>query len=341
MGNDALRSYWHPVAVAADVGERPVAARLLGEQLVLYRAGAAVVCFADLCIHRGAALSCGWVAGENLVCGYHGWTYAPDGRCVEIPSLPPEQSIPRKARAIAYPAVVRYGLVWACLAGEARAPIPAYPELDDPAFRTFLIRVPPWRANAGRVAENFMDETHFPWVHPGTLGDRQRPRWVGYTVQRTGDGLRWDFELIRPDGVRQHSAYSVALPFTVRIVQTQATGSSHVVMNFCHPVSDTETIQYGFLSRTYDRDAPDDTYEAFERAIYDQDQTIVESQRPELLPLDLSEELHLKGADSAGIEYRRLLRALLEGEVASPAAKESGGAGLSPGARPSSPASHR
>ena len=38
-----------------------------------------------------------------------------------------------------------------------------------------------------------------------------------------------------------------------------------------------------------------------------QDQVIVESQRPEEIPTDLREELHLKVPDASGIAYRRLL----------------------------------
>jgi vanillate O-demethylase monooxygenase subunit len=39
----------------------------------------------------------------------------------------------------------------------------------------------------------------------------------------------------------------------------------------------------------------------------EQDRVVVESQRPEELPIDLSEELHIKGVDQASIEYRRWL----------------------------------
>jgi hypothetical protein len=38
-----------------------------------------------------------------------------------------------------------------------------------------------------------------------------------------------------------------------------------------------------------------------------QDRAIVESQRPEEIPLDLKDELHLKVPDATGIAYRRLL----------------------------------
>jgi vanillate O-demethylase monooxygenase subunit len=39
---------------------------------------------------------------------------------------------------------------------------------------------------------------------------------------------------------------------------------------------------------------------------------VVESQRPEDLPEDLSEELHLKGVDTLSMTYRRWLKELAE-----------------------------
>ena len=42
--------------------------------------------------------------------------------------------------------------------------------------------------------------------------------------------------------------------------------------------------------------------------VYKQDFVVIETQRPEELPLDLSEELHLKGPDSVAVEYRRMMR---------------------------------
>ena len=47
----------------------------------------------------------------------------------------------------------------------------------------------------------------------------------------------------------------------------------------------------------------------FQRKIFSQDVPIVESQRPELLPLDLQTELHLR-SDRLAIAYRRWLKKL-------------------------------
>ena len=40
---------------------------------------------------------------------------------------------------------------------------------------------------------------------------------------------------------------------------------------------------------------------------------VVESQRPEELPIDLSEELHIKGVDRVSIDYRRWLGEIANG----------------------------
>jgi nitrite reductase/ring-hydroxylating ferredoxin subunit len=57
-----LANRWFPVAVAADLTDRPAPARLLDVDLVLFRSAGAVVAARDLCPHRGMLLSSGWVS---------------------------------------------------------------------------------------------------------------------------------------------------------------------------------------------------------------------------------------------------------------------------------------
>ena len=56
-------------------------------------------------------------------------------------------------------------------------------------------------------------------------------------------------------------------------------------------------------------DLTDEQVRQFQDVIIKQDIPIVESQRPELLPLDLQAELHLR-SDRTAIAYRRWLREL-------------------------------
>ena len=119
----AMRRFWHAVMYSSDLGDGPRRADLLGEQIVLVRLGGAVRCFPDLCVHRGTALSLGWVKDDQLQCPYHGWTYGPDGACTSIPARF-GINIPKRARLRSYLAEERHGLIWVCLEDAPRQPIP-------------------------------------------------------------------------------------------------------------------------------------------------------------------------------------------------------------------------
>jgi hypothetical protein len=56
----------------------------------------------------------------------------------------------------------------------------------------------------------------------------------------------------------------------------------------------------------YGHDIPEAEMIAFQDKVAAQEKVIVESQRPELLPLDLREELHLR-SDLMAIAYRKWL----------------------------------
>jgi hypothetical protein len=61
-------------------------------------------------------------------------------------------------------------------------------------------------------------------------------------------------------------------------------------------------------SRCYNLEQPDSVLQEFEDLIFNQDQRIVESQRPEIVPFDLADELHLR-FDAVAVAYRRAMRA--------------------------------
>ncbi len=85
-----LKNFWYAVEFANRVTAKPLRATVLGQHLALYRTPEGrPVALSDLCVHRGAALSGGAVKRDCIVCPYHGWEYAPDGGCVNIPANPP------------------------------------------------------------------------------------------------------------------------------------------------------------------------------------------------------------------------------------------------------------
>ncbi|MCY3797723.1 MAG: aromatic ring-hydroxylating dioxygenase subunit alpha, partial [Chloroflexi bacterium] len=68
------------------------------------------------------------------------------------------------------------------------------------------------------------------------------------------------------------------------------------------------SLMWMWMVMTQD-DSSDESLRAFQDEIAYQDLPIVQSQRPELLPLDLQAELHLR-SDKTAIAYRRWLNDL-------------------------------
>lgn len=327
----ALRRFWHPVLWADELADSPVAARLLDEPLVLVRLDGEVRAFKDLCVHRGTALSLGWVEDGCLVCPYHGWTYDPDGVCTRIPASH-GTNIPRKARITPYAAAEHAGLIWVCL-DEPVMPLPEFPEWGDASYRTIKIPQYDWHCSAARRVENFVDFSHFAWVHPGILGDRANPEipdhdvyrtdttlWFRLGIQEPPNDLKGDDTAGEPDAERiqrEPSHYTISMPFTVRLDQPLPDGRHFVLFVTSCPLSAKETRNFTWNARNYDLDpARDAGFVEFQQVILEQDRVVVESQRPEELPIDLSEELHIKGVDRVSIDYRRWLGEIAAADVA-------------------------
>lgn len=312
---NVLRHYWHPVLRSDEITDKPVAAKLLDQPLVIWRSHGQIAAFYDLCIHRGTPLSLGRVEKEQLVCAYHGWHYALNGNCTRIPSLPPDRSIPSKARATAFRAKERYGLVWVCL-DEPKRDIPDFPpEFDNSSFKwDGYFDEDTWQANAARVVENLADFSHFPWVHNGILGDEANPECPSISVEPIGGGFQYEIESpvnkLKSDNATKQ-LYQVILPFMLIIQKWQIGGDAQETKIYiCSPISVKQTKYYRFAGRNFPNRLSDEELNRRHHLIFQQDRKIVESQRPEELPLDLSEELHVRGPDSPALEYRRHLRKL-------------------------------
>src|SRR5260370_858061 len=147
---------WHPVALVADLADGgPMAARVLGEDLVVWRSGEEFFAWRDLCVHRGTRLSLGSVVdGVRLECPYHGWTYGMDGQCVLMPAHP-EQLPPAKARVATFHAAAAHDVVWVILGSGARG-IPKFELPHGPAYRGGIAAHDPVNSNGPLILDCFL-----------------------------------------------------------------------------------------------------------------------------------------------------------------------------------------
>jgi phenylpropionate dioxygenase-like ring-hydroxylating dioxygenase large terminal subunit len=313
----ALRDYWYPVAQATDVLDSPVARRLLGVDLVLWRPeGGDVRGAVDRCPHRDARPSGGWIDGCALVCPYHGWEYGADGKATRIPQLDERTPIPPTARLAVVQVAERYGWVWACLGDEPAMPIPEIPEYGDPAWRIVHEPDSDWACPAPLLLENNLDPAHIAFVHRGSFGSPKEPGVPVAEVERDGAVLRTRYVVPvqgRPgeDGATVRSTDTVVHgPMLAMIRITYPDGLVHLMLKACTPVDDATTRQLQTVVRN-DRheDRPPADIVAFDELVWVEDKAVLEHAHHDFF-LDVTANVHLK-IDRPSIEYRRYLADVL------------------------------
>jgi phenylpropionate dioxygenase-like ring-hydroxylating dioxygenase large terminal subunit len=163
------RNQWYVAAYGTEVSREFLARTILGEPIVFYRTEAgAVTGLADRCVHRRYPLSKSNLVGDNVVCGYHGFTYGTDGVCIAVPG---QQRIPRSARVTAYPVVEQDGFVWVWIGDTVADPatIPRAPWLADSGYTT-VCGMEPLESRYELLVDNLMDLSHETYLHGGYIG---------------------------------------------------------------------------------------------------------------------------------------------------------------------------
>lgn len=318
--SESLRRYWYPVAEGADIASAPLAVTLLGERLVLWRSpDGKVVAAPDRCPHREAPLSIGTVSDGTLVCPYHGWEFSDDGKCVAIPSSGKDATIPPAAHLRCVQAEERYGLVWVLLddSGEESGRIPEIAYDDDPKFRRINTGVDIWNVAAPRMVDNFLDISHFPFVHTGTFGGAQPPDVPKIDLEQLdGDffGYAYEVEAKNPDAavatsgsteavVHRYMSTGFTLPLLVRSTIRYEDGLEHILLLCSTPIDEYSTYFTFVVWRNDDFTIDPEEIISFDRAIGAEDKLMLE-QVPGSLPLGQTDLASVQ-SDKPSVEWRR------------------------------------
>jgi phenylpropionate dioxygenase-like ring-hydroxylating dioxygenase large terminal subunit len=308
---------WHPVAGIDDVANAPLAVRLLDHELVLWRLSDGTLAAAlDQCPHRGARLSLGRVAGDRLECPYHGWQFDGAGRCRHVPAVP--DFVPPAGHRLKTVAVREaHGLLWVRLDGEG-GDLPAFAAESDERLRKLNCGPYDVAASAPRIVENFLDMSHFAFVHEGWLGERGHAAMADFPIARTEHGLRatgcqaWQPQSNRlsSGGALVEYTYEVTGPYSALLTKRPDDPAladyREAIGLFICPLT-PETSRVWFRLAVADFASTDAQLRAFQHTIFTQDQPVLESQRPQRLPLDLRAEQHT-AADRMSSAYRRFLK---------------------------------
>jgi len=321
---DVLADFWYPVAVSAQLRDKPTAVQLLDVDLVLFRGregtpGVAV----DLCPHRHIRLSTGRVMDGEIVCPFHGMRFDPAGRC-RLPALGRSERLPASYSVRTFPARERYGLIWTCLGNPREHDIPHIPALGAvPADELDFLGPQSWPVSAPRQVENFFDLGHLPLVHVDTIGGDAASAMRPGTVENSDDAVMLRVEYVEklPGGDPRpcEFTYRMILPFTIDFrILDHTTGALLYALNIPSPASAYQSRVFQVFRATDaalspDRQSQQNFMNAF-AAINEEDIEVLSGLRTPDLPLDQHHEVHLPVDNICGA-YRARLRELGLGRV--------------------------
>lgn len=196
------KDLWCAVARSADLRRKPLRIMFRGKPVVLFRHDNGIGALYDQCPHRLVELSKGRVVSGTIECPYHGWRFAPDGNCVDIPGC--VEAIPR-CRVPRYAVTEREGGIFLS-DGSPDGPPKVHP-MEGQDIVTRIVRSST-RSTLIDAVENVLDATHTHFTHKGLLRGLSAKRYRVQVEVSSGDD--W-VEAVYSGEDRQHGLVSAML----------------------------------------------------------------------------------------------------------------------------------
>lgn len=215
------------------------------------------------------------------------------------------------------PLRVHLGYLWTCCSGRPARDLFAVPEFDERRRRIVDCGGVGVATSGLRVVENFLDMGHFPFVHPGTLGQwphtEVRPYCAAIDprldeIEATGC-VFWQPQASASagEGIDALYRYRVMQPLSAALYKSSPghPGEQDVIVLMVQPLGEEQVIAHVLLIYLEDR-LSDTELIAFQQMIFAQDKPMLESHRPRRMPLQGALESHMR-CDLTSTTYRRWL----------------------------------
>ena len=343
-----VRNAWYIAAWSDEIAERPLARRILGEPLALFRdASGSVAALQDRCAHRAAPLSVGQVVPRGIQCGYHGLVFDTSGKCVLVPG---DHKVPPGAQVKAYPVIEQDALVWVWMGNASEADhrlltrFPYHNDARNWPHRHSMMQV---SADYQLVIDNLMDLSHLGFVHKGYVGgDAATHVEAKMRTVRTPNGVRFErwmlnstppptylkaagfkgkvdrwqeVEFVAPNSVLQWNGAIDAGTGALNDWHYSHPREGCFSFRLFHGVTPvTESSSYYFWSSAngYNQDDPGATEKLFDEIgqTFEQDKAILEAQQERIAEMPDGPLVEIHG-DAARIHARRAIDRMLEAEA--------------------------
>ncbi len=193
-----LSTIWKPVALSHEVGSRPLARRLSGVSIILFRTSAGVTALKDRCPHRNYPLSEGKVENSAFAARIMAGVSIMLARA-SIFRAPTPMQISRALTpsASAWPSSMAPSLSSSRAAMMRRSEAP--PLMGDPGYDHFWYTRGVWRGRPIDALENILDPFHTNFIHDGLIRDSRRRQLVRQTLAFREGGFEVTYDQQAPD----------------------------------------------------------------------------------------------------------------------------------------------
>ncbi len=314
-----IRNQWYVILQSKELKPGKVTGVLrMGERMVLWRdSSGKPVCQADLCPHRGAALSAGCLMGDTVQCPFHGFEYDRNGNCTYVPANGRAANVPQALHVTSYETREAHGYIFIWW-GERLSEYPELPWFDelDERFASSDYK-DTWPVHYSRAIENQLDVFHLAFVHASTIGRGDKRIADGPLTSIDENSMEiWVYN--RKDDGQTTSRRSSELPLPQRpfflkfrfphLWMNRISDDMRITVYFT-PVDEENCVLYlryyqRFIRLPLLRKIAADLINLFSIVILNQDKRVVITQRPKKTGLKIGETLI--PADKPIIEYRTL-----------------------------------
>lgn len=336
-----LRNCWYMAGWSDEIGEAGLARTIIERPVFIYRlADGGVAALLDRCPHRFAPLSRGTRDGDIIVCGYHGLTISPQGKCVRNPFA---EHIPAGTDVPTFAALERDGIVWLWGGNEEQADPALIPDFsfvpDTPHSRT-VRGYTLMQANYEYGTDNLLDLSHIEFVHKGTFAGQGVIFAGEHSVRIDGETLHsnWFMPGIAPPSVAYGRYPGDAkvdhwldmrwnAPASMRLLvgvsphgEPRAAGFELPQAHILTPASEHEAHYFWSSTRYHDLDSPETDallLEMFGNAFDLEDKPMIEAAYANVRGKDFWAEKPVSlGIDQGGTRARRMLETMIRAEQA-------------------------
>ncbi|MBO9602785.1 MAG: Rieske 2Fe-2S domain-containing protein [Novosphingobium sp.] len=340
-----LLNCWYMAGWSHEVGENGLARRIIDRPVFVYRLGdGSIAAVLDRCPHRFAPLSRGSRDGDNLVCGYHGLAFSPEGKCIRNPF---SERIPAGTDIEGFAAIERHDIVWIWAGEREKADpslIPDFSFVPDTPFSRTIHGYTAMKANYEYGTDNLLDLSHIEFVHKGTFAGQGVIFAGEHSVRAEGDTLHSDWFMpgipppsvaygrFAPDSLVDHwLEMRWNAPASMRLAvgvcshcQARETGFELPQAHILTPASEHETHYFWSSTRYHDLDSIETDHmlaNLFGEAFDLEDKPMIEAAYDNVRGKDFwSQKPASLGIDQGGTRARRMLEKLIRDESASSAA---------------------